>query len=263
MMVLSPAVAIKVAMAEEHAPVPIVEANLETTTKQPEPSEIQHSTVPVIQENPETPRKRNKPAQIQSHPVAPSDHPPVHPDAPGLGRFGGPAQSSHRWQTGFAVMPGSGYRLITPYNENQFCGDRNGRAGSRVCTQFVPFFTELQLSFGLSADLDVLLDMRFGLADEPVRPRHHAFILSPGIRFWLDRTPTTKFFSTLQFVYDYLDFSGFDIRSSDYGVRNVNGFMFDLRRNLGFFVQIGETLTFVRWFRLDLDLGLGIQLRLP
>jgi hypothetical protein len=263
MLVLGLAVAIRVAMAEEHASVPTLEANPGTPTNQTDPLEIEKPSVHGTEAKPGTPTNQPKPLAIPQAPVKKLVLQPVEHTAIERYRFGGPAHESHRLQTGFAILPGSGYRLITPYKENQFCGDRNGRAGSRMCTQFVPFFTELQLSFGASADLDVLLDLRFGLADEPVRPRHHAFILSPGIRFWLDRSPTAKFFSTLQFVYDYLDFSGFDTRSSDYGVRNVNGFMFDLRRNLGLFAQVGETIAFVRWFRIDIDFGLGIQLRLP
>ena len=33
--------------------------------------------------------------------------------------------------------------------------------------------------------------------------------------------------------------------------------MYDVMRNVGFFVQFGETIGFMRWFRIDLDVGLA------
>ena len=46
-------------------------------------------------------------------------------------------------------------------------------------------------------------------------------------------------------------------------MRNANGLMYDPIRNVGFYVQFGETIGFARWFRIDLDVGLGAQIRFP
>jgi hypothetical protein len=46
-------------------------------------------------------------------------------------------------------------------------------------------------------------------------------------------------------------------------MRNANGLMWDPIRNVGFFVQFGETIGLMRWFRIDLDVGLGAQIRFP
>jgi hypothetical protein len=51
--------------------------------------------------------------------------------------------------------------------------------------------------------------------------------------------------------------------NDDFAVRNSNGFMFEVMRNLGVYVQFGETIGFVRWLRFEIDGGLGIQARLP
>jgi hypothetical protein len=178
--------------------------------------------------------------------------------------FGGPAESNHRFQTGLSIMPGSGYRLIVPYKEGQFCGDSSGITGKRVCAHSVPIFLDFQLSFGVAARADLIADIRFGLQSDPAVPRNHQFALAPGLRFWIDQDVTLKFYTTLQFVYDYTDYSDSPgIRSSDYGVRNSNGLMYDPIRNVGFFVQFGETIGFARWFRIDLDIGLGAQIRFP
>jgi hypothetical protein len=181
--------------------------------------------------------------------------------------FGGPAESNHKYQTGLSIMPGSGYRLVVPYKEGQVCGDSSGIQSKRVCAHSVPFFLDFQLSFGVAARADVIADIRFGLQADPAMSgtASHQFALAPGLRFWLDQDVAVKFYTTLQFVYDYTDFSaaGSGISSSDYGVRNANGLMYDPIRNVGFYVQFGETIGFARWFRIDLDVGLGAQIRFP
>jgi hypothetical protein len=185
--------------------------------------------------------------------------------APALARFfGGPAEANHYLQTGLSVMPGTGYRLIVPYKDGQFCGDSSGRDNKRVCAHSVPFFLDFQLSFGVAKRADLIVDLRFGLQSDPAVKGGHQFALAPGLRFWLDQDVAVKFYTTLQFVYDYTDFtSSPDVSSSDYGVRNANGLMYDPIRNLGFYVQFGETIGLARWFRIDLDVGLGAQIRFP
>jgi hypothetical protein len=181
--------------------------------------------------------------------------------------FGGPAESNHKYQTGLSIMPGSGYRLIVPYKDGQYCGDSSGLQSKRVCAHSVPFFLDFQLSFGVAARADIIADIRFGLQADPAisGAGSHQFALAPGLRFWLDQDVALKFYTTLQFVYDYTDFSTAlaGISNSDYGVRNANGLMYDPIRNVGFYLQFGETIGFVRWFRIDLDVGLGAQIRFP
>jgi hypothetical protein len=181
--------------------------------------------------------------------------------------FGGPAQMDHKLQTGLSIMPGTGYRLIVPYKEFQYCGDSSGQTGKRVCAHSVPVFLDFQLSFGVASRADLIVDLRFGLQADPALPgpKSHQFAVAPGLRFWLDQEVALKFFTTLQFVYDYTDFAAVQtgISSSDVGVRNANGLMYDPIRNVGFFIQFGETIGFMRWFRIDLDVGLGAQIRFP
>ena len=178
--------------------------------------------------------------------------------------FGGRAQVNHKFQTGLSIMPGSGYRLIVRYKEGQFCGDSSGIPNKPVCAHYVPVFLDFQLAFGVATRADVILDLRFGLQSDPAVPGNHQFAVSPGLRFWLDQEVALKFYTTLQFVYDHTDFSSSGrIRSSDVGMRNANGLMYDPIRNVGFFVQFGETIGFMRWFRIDLDIGLGAQIRFP
>jgi len=182
----------------------------------------------------------------------------------GPSKFGGPAERNHRLQTGLSLMPGSGYRLIVRYKETQSCGDPSGIADKPICSRRLPTFLDFQLSFGALSRVDFIVDLRFGLEQDPAVKGSHQFAVAPGFRFWLDQEIAFKFYTTLQFVYDYTYFPpSASTPSSDFGMRNANGLMYDPIRNVGFFIQFGETLGFRRWFRIDLDVGLGAQIRFP
>jgi hypothetical protein len=175
--------------------------------------------------------------------------------------WGRPAAPDHARQFGLSVMPGSGYRIVVPYKEDVKCGDSSGNASRPVCTHSLPFFLEVQLSFGIFKQLDFLTDFRFGLQKDPATLNSHEFAFSPGFRFWLDQDVALKFYTTAQVVYDYVDYLG--VSSSDFAIRNANGLMYDPIKNLGIYVQLGWTMGMVRWFRMELDGGLGIQVRYP
>ncbi len=248
MMVVVPAVAHKSAAAEERET--SSETGVETPVAAPAAEPEAASGASEGEPAPEPKRKPKAAA-----PPAPVEETPV---------FGGPAQINHKLQTGLSVMPGTGYRLVVPYQDGLFCGDSSGDNKKRVCAHSVPAFLDFQLAFGVAARADVILDLRFGLQSDPAVPGNRQFVVAPGLRFWLDQDVSLKFYTTLQFVYDHTDFSSNPpVRSSDVGMRNANGLMYDPIRNVGFFVQFGETIGFMRWFRIDLDVGLGAQIRFP
>jgi hypothetical protein len=173
-----------------------------------------------------------------------------------------PPELHHQHQTGVAMMPGMGYRVIVPYDEYRDCGDSEG-SGKRVCTSRVPFFIDLQFAFGVTPRLEIIMDTRFGVEKEAVAGWGRQFGLMPGVRFWLDEDIQLKFFTTVQFLYDYTQQNQMDIPNSDYGIRNSNGLMYDPIRNVGFYVQFGDSIGFHRWFRMEVDLGFGVQMRFP
>jgi hypothetical protein len=175
-----------------------------------------------------------------------------------------PPELDHRHQVALALMPGLGYRIVVPYAENKTCFDDTRVDSKRVCAGGVPFFMDLQLAVGVSHRLDLMVDLRFGIAKENNAPNvGRQFALAPGIRYWLDPDVQLKFFTTLQVVYDSTKQSQIDISDTDYGIRNANGLMYDPIRNVGFYVQFGETIGFKRWFRIEVDAGAGVQVRFP
>ncbi len=171
------------------------------------------------------------------------------------------ARLDHRGQTGLSLMPGVGYRVIVPYKSNKDCGDPSRDASKAICTRGVPFFTDLQLSWGMTKRLDLVTDIRFQLAKDPIN-QGRAVAFAPGVRVWLDEDVAVKFFTSLHVLYEYADYKGI-VSSADFGIRNANGLMYDAIRNVGFFLQFGETIGFIRWFRIELDVGLGVQVRFP
>jgi hypothetical protein len=164
---------------------------------------------------------------------------------------------SHVYQLGLAVNPGIGYRVIAPYQENIDCGQQ----AKRVCTGLLPFYLDTQASFGFAQHWDVLVDLRFGILSDFTHS--HEFAVAPGVRYWVDPDQSVKFYATMQGVYDATAQDNPLVRGNDFGVRNANGFMFEVMRNLGFYVQFGETIGFARWLRFEIDGGVGVQARMP
>ena len=163
----------------------------------------------------------------------------------------------HKNQLGIAVLPGIGYRGIFPYQENINCGQQ----GKRVCTGVLPLFLDVQPSFGFAEHWDVLVDLRFGIGTDFTNS--HQFAVAPGVRYWVDPELETKFYASIQGVFDATAQQNPRVKDNDFGVRNSNGFMFEVMRNLGFYLQFGETLGFVRWLQFEIDAGLGVQARIP
>jgi hypothetical protein len=168
-----------------------------------------------------------------------------------------PPSLSHRSQLGLALLSGSGFRVLVPYAENVYCGQPN----ERVCSGRLPFFLDVQPSYGLGPHWDVVVDLRFGL--EADFARTHQFALSPGFRYWADPEARLKFFATLQLAYDTTEQHNHALTGYDLAFHNSNGVMFEVMPDLGFYAQFGDTVGFVRWLRFEIDLGAGVQARFP
>ena len=195
-------------------------------------------------------------------PAAPSEEPPASVTRPPK-QFPKLRQASllHKYQLGIGMMPGVGYRGIFPYSAANDQMINCGQPGKRVCTGLLPFFLDVQPSFGFAEHWDVLVDMRFGVGTDFTTS--HQFAVAPGFRYWVDPELGFKFYATIQGVFDATAQHNPLVKDTDFGVRNSNGFMFEVMRNLGFYIQFGETLGFVRWLRFEIDGGVGVQARIP
>jgi hypothetical protein len=164
----------------------------------------------------------------------------------------------HDGQFGIALLPGSGFRGIFPYQENVPCGNDTTK---RVCTGRLPLFLDVQPSFGFATHWDVLVDLRFGIEQDFTQTRQ--FAVAPGVRYWIDPELGVKFFATIQVAYDTTAQHDPVIKNNDFAFRNADGLMFEVMRNFGIYLQVGDTIGFVRWLRFEIDGGVGVQARFP
>ena len=230
------------------APPPSVEAAPETAAPAPK-LEVPAPAVAA------TPAHVAAPAPAPAEPVRAPVTPPV--PAKVFPRLARPTMS-HALQLGIALLAGAGYRGIFPYQDLIDCGQPQ----KRVCTTRLPTFLDVQPSIGFARHWDVLVDLRFGLERDFTQNRE--FAVAPGVRYWVEPEEHTKFFATAQVAYDITPQNDPMLRhNDDLALRNSNGFMFEVMRNLGVYVQVGETIGFVRWLRFEIDAGLGVQARLP
>ena len=176
---------------------------------------------------------------------------------------------SHKGQFEASLRLALGFRAIVPYEKGDYCGqtDASASAGNApVCTGRAPFSFDLEAGYGVAQRVDAILEFRLGLETDFAAsalqmdgPR--VFHMAPGARFFFSDAKTSKVFTTAQLV---LDFSGYKDaggagRGTDLGVRNMNGLWFDLDRAYGFYAYVGETATFSRWVRFELEAGVGIS----
>lgn len=179
------------------------------------------------------------------------------------------ADYSHKGQFQVSTRLALGLRAIVPYDKADYCGqtDSSTSTGNApVCTGRAPFSFDVELGYGVAKRVDLILDLRLGLetdfaATALAMDGPRMFHLAPGARFFFSDARTSKLFTTVQLV---LDFSGYEdaggaSRGTDVGVRNMNGLWFDLDRAYGFYAYIGETATFSRWLRFELEAGIGIS----
>jgi len=187
---------------------------------------------------------------------------------------GGAAEDlSHHRQFQVSARLATGLRGIATYEDTTFCGDTDASAANGfapVCTGRSPLAVDFELGYGVTRTVDLFLELRIGIendfgatptSDDGPRPFH----LSPGARFFFSDGGRSKLFTTAQLVLDFASYEGATGESlgTDVGVRNMSGLWFDLDRGYGVYVFVGETATFSRWLRFELEGGIGLQARYP
>jgi hypothetical protein len=184
-----------------------------------------------------------------------------------------PADLSHKGQLEVSARLALGLRGIVTYDNSIYCGDTDPQAAfgfASVCTGRAPLSLDLELGYGVAHRVDLLVELRIGLEPDfgvsptaPAGPR--MFHVSPGARFFFSEGSRTRLFTTAQLVVDLAGYedAGGASRGTDLGFRNLSGLWIDLGRRYGAYVFVGETATFARWMRFELEGGIGIQGRYP
>ena len=173
---------------------------------------------------------------------------------------------NHKGQFEVNVQGGFGYRALFTYDD-EFCGELDDDGGNATpCLGRSPFGIDLALGYAVFDRLEVFLQARLGLEKDfgaavssDDGPR--AFALSPGIRGMIPVGGGTRFFATAQLWVDLAEYPQLD--EADLGVRNSNGLQFDLHKTFGLYFFFGEIVSWKRWFRFEVDAGIGAQARFP
>ena len=171
----------------------------------------------------------------------------------------------HTGQLTLHASIGVGYRAIFRYDESDYCGEPQ----KSVCATLSPPFLELGLGYAVTSHIELLVDVRLGLVgdfrpDTSTADKPRVLAFQPGIRFYIDDDGSLKWFTGFAVSIDRTDYSASGITArTDLGIRNQNGLLVDLHRTFGIYVYFGETLSFVRWMRFEIDGGLGLQARFP
>ena len=183
----------------------------------------------------------------------------------------GAADLSHKGQLQGSVRLGVGLRAITTYDNDVYCGDTDAQGAfgfAPICTGRAPFSLDFEFGFGVARRVDAILEARIGLeGDFGAAPTGgggpRMLHLSPGARFFFSEGSRSKLFTTAQVVLDlsgYRDATGAK-RGTDLGIRNLSGLWFDLSRLYGVYLYVGETASFARWLRFELEGGIGVSAR--
>jgi hypothetical protein len=171
-----------------------------------------------------------------------------------------PTTPTRKGQISGFLQLGTGYRGIFPFDE-EYCGEDD--PDKKYCLGRSPFGLDVGAGYGVLAGLDVIVTLTIGLerdfgarrgSDGP-RP----LALAPGVRLRLADFGTGIFWSTLELPIDLTTYDQAD--RVDLGVRNRNGIEFPVARHVALYGFFGETATWRRWFRFEVEAGLGVTVR--
>jgi hypothetical protein len=167
---------------------------------------------------------------------------------------------SHRMQGELRVGVNDGYGLAIRYANGPACD----AASSTFCRGRSPITMDFAAGFGALDWLEV--EARFRLGVEPT----NGFELSSGagsalpmaaglgVRIYGSETSRFKFAFGVAALLDFTRGQPLDVVA-----RLDEGLHYDVARQFGFYVQIGESITFLRALGFEIDGGLGIQGRFP
>ena len=177
------------------------------------------------------------------------------------------AHTDHAHQFGLSFDVGSGYRALFPYASSNVstCGTSHNTSNT-ACTDFLPAFMDLGITYGLSPKFDLLLEDRVGLGADFTGS--HAETLALGFRYYPDPEGVAKLMAGLELVADFTNFksgpdAGAKLGSTDFAAHPFGGLQLDFTRNVGAYIAGGVTCGFIRWLRFELDGFAGVQVRFP
>lgn len=167
----------------------------------------------------------------------------------------------HEYQVGIRAGAGVPFVFALRYGDGAPCD----RDGSPFCVFVGSGIVDVDVSFGATRDLEITAMFRIGMiGQEP--SEQNAMMFGLGIRSYLSPESLFKFYLGARLMLDFTQ-SGMvdagDWGPVDFGVRGEAGVQLDVVRYVGFFIQLGVNVTFLRAFGISPDLTGGFQIRFP
>ncbi len=165
---------------------------------------------------------------------------------------------SHESQVGIRIGLNQPYVFAIKYGEGPSCGD----PGETFCRHFGATMLDLDLGFGLGEALEMSFGAWIGLNDDDAA-LEPPLAFSFGVRSFGSPSSVVKLYIGGRLIVDVTSSDEPEWRSVDIGGRGELGLMIDAARYLGFYLQLGETIRFLRGFYFVTDLAVGVQARVP
>lgn len=214
-------------------------------------------------------------APVESHPQAATTAEPdttssgsdlerLQAEAEGGPEAGGTSEEvdpgySHQEQLGLRVGAGVPYVFAVKYGRGPECDDPPGET---FCRRFGAVMLDLDLSFGVSPTVEITALVRLGLTeDRAASARPLAFGL--GVRGYGSPDAPVKMYFSGRIMLDVTSSDTPEWSTVDVGGRGELGVQFDFLRQLGAYIQLGESLSFLRGLYFVTDFTAGLQGRIP
>lgn len=165
---------------------------------------------------------------------------------------------SHRNQFSLRLAGAVGYRFAIRYATGGQCDE----SSSQFCHGRSPVVGDVAMGFGVSDAIEIEGRFRSG---EPEWNGSIPLAAGLGVRLHGNARSRARFVFGVAAMVDFTHPGRVSAENfpTDVQARLEQGLHYDVGRNFGFYVQIGETIGVLRAFMFTLDVGLGIQARLP
>ena len=164
----------------------------------------------------------------------------------------------HRFQLGVSAAATIGYRYYIPWDdENFFCDGvvkEEPNSNDSTCSTVSPFYLDLDVSFGVTEGLEIVLPWRIALTERSW-DNEKEMLFAPGVRVYFSPEDTVKFFAQV----------GVNIEiqpHTDLGTRISGGLQIDFNRWIGIKFTVGANLLFFDGFLFQIEGTGGLQIRL-
>jgi hypothetical protein len=165
----------------------------------------------------------------------------------------------HEYQLGIRVGFGVPFFFAIRYDADKPCDLMN----SQFCVGIGSGIADLDLSFGITRDLEITAFVRLGLAPD-VPTITNRVLVGLGLRYYVVPESVLKPYLGVRGILDVTSRGALTSLSDvDGGLRGEFGVQCDIVRYVGLYVQLGVNILFARALYVGPDLTGGVQARFP